>query len=85
MGSHGGARHRPHTRATLRLQAQGRDPEEAPQSPSSLSPAPGTDGPPSPVPAALSHLLVFTVLAGLLLALLCVALLALLAVRLWPR
>uniref|UniRef100_A0A8B9SM23 Ig-like domain-containing protein n=1 Tax=Anas platyrhynchos TaxID=8839 RepID=A0A8B9SM23_ANAPL len=33
----------------------------------------------------LSHLLVFTVLAGLLLALLCVALLALLAVRLWPR
>uniref|UniRef100_A0A8B9EH92 Sialic acid binding Ig like lectin 1 n=1 Tax=Anser cygnoides TaxID=8845 RepID=A0A8B9EH92_ANSCY len=33
----------------------------------------------------LSHLLVFTILAGLLLALLCVALLALLAVRLWPR
>ncbi|NXI72074.1 SN protein, partial [Anseranas semipalmata] len=33
----------------------------------------------------LSHLLAFTVLAGLLLALICVALLALLAVRLWPR
>ncbi|NXK52028.1 SN protein, partial [Chauna torquata] len=33
----------------------------------------------------LSHLLAFTILAGLLLALVCVALLALLAVRLWPR
>lgn len=39
----------------------------------------------SPLPTALSYLLAFTVLSGLLLALICVAALALLAVRMWPR
>lgn len=41
--------------------------------------------PVSPLPTALTHLLAFTVLAGLLIAVICVAALALLAVKLWPR
>lgn len=49
--------------------------------------SPGTGGiyPGSPLPAALAHLLAFTILAGLLLATICVAALALLALKLWPR
>lgn len=39
----------------------------------------------SHLPAALTHLLVVTVVAGLLTAVICVAALALLAVKLWPR
>lgn len=38
-----------------------------------------------PLPAALNHLLAFTVVAGLLMAGICVAALSLLALKLWPR
>ncbi|NXF62063.1 SN protein, partial [Ciccaba nigrolineata] len=41
--------------------------------------------PGSPLPAALTHLLAFTVLAGLLLAVICVAMLTLLALKMWTR
>lgn len=44
-----------------------------------------TGADPPALPTALSHLRIFTILAGLLMAIVAVAIVALLAVKVWPR